>query len=36
MNHPHVDMPCVEYYQVRSVSILTDDRRPLDINGEIS
>ena len=31
----HVDMPCIEYYQVRSLSILTDDRRPLDLDGEI-
>ena len=31
----HVDMPCVEYYQVRSFSILSDDREPLDIDGEI-
>ena len=31
----HVNMPCVEYYQVRSLSILSDDRDPLDIDGEI-
>lgn len=31
----HVDMPCVEYYQVRSLSILSDDREPLDLDGEI-
>jgi diacylglycerol kinase (ATP) len=31
----HVDMPCVEYYQVRSLSILSDDRDPLDLDGEI-
>jgi diacylglycerol kinase family enzyme len=31
----HVHMPFVEYYQVRSMKILTDDRRPLDIDGEI-
>ncbi len=31
----HVDMPCVEYYQVRALSILCDDREPLDIDGEI-
>jgi YegS/Rv2252/BmrU family lipid kinase len=31
----HVDMPCVEYHQVRSLSILSDDREPLDLDGEI-
>ncbi len=31
----HVKMPCVEYYQVRSLSILSDDRSPLDLDGEI-
>jgi YegS/Rv2252/BmrU family lipid kinase len=31
----HVDMPCVEYYQVRSLSILSDDCEPLDLDGEI-
>ena len=31
----HVDMPCVEYYQVRSLSIRSDDREPLDLDGEI-
>ena len=31
----HLDMPCVEYYQVRSLSILSDDREPLDLDGEI-
>ncbi len=31
----HVDMPCVEYYQVRSLSILSADRDPLDLDGEI-
>jgi diacylglycerol kinase family enzyme len=28
-------MPCVEYYQVRSLSIFTDGREPLDLDGEI-
>lgn len=31
----HVDMSCVEYFQVHSLRILTDDRRPLDLDGEI-
>lgn len=31
----HVDMPCVEYYQVRLLSILSDNREPLDLDGEI-
>ena len=31
----HVDRPCVEYYQVRSLSIVSDDREPLDLDGEI-
>lgn len=31
----HVDMPCVEYHQVQSLSILADDGQPLDIDGEI-
>jgi diacylglycerol kinase (ATP) len=31
----HVDMSCVEYQQVRSLSIICDDRRPLDLDGEI-
>jgi sphingosine kinase len=31
----HVDMPCVECHQVRSLSILSDDRTPLDLDGEI-
>jgi YegS/Rv2252/BmrU family lipid kinase len=31
----HVDMPCVEYFQVRSLSILADDGGPLDLDGEI-
>jgi YegS/Rv2252/BmrU family lipid kinase len=31
----HVDMPCVEYYQVRSLSIHSDYHEPLDIDGEI-
>jgi diacylglycerol kinase (ATP) len=31
----HVDMPCVEYHQVRSLSIVSDDRKPLDLDGEI-
>ena len=31
----HVGMPCVEYHQVRSLSILSDERRPLDLDGEI-
>jgi YegS/Rv2252/BmrU family lipid kinase len=31
----HVDLPCVEYYQVRSLSILTDKRWVLDLDGEI-
>jgi diacylglycerol kinase (ATP) len=31
----HVDMPCVEYHQVRSMSIFSDDRTPLDLDGEI-
>jgi sphingosine kinase len=31
----HVDMPGVEYHQVRSMSILSDDRMPLDVDGEI-
>jgi hypothetical protein len=28
-------MPCVEYHQVRSLSILSDDGLPLDLDGEI-
>jgi len=28
-------MPCVEYYQVRCLSILTDQRQPLDLDGEV-
>jgi diacylglycerol kinase (ATP) len=31
----HVDLPGVEYYQVRSLHILAEDHRPLDIDGEI-
>ncbi len=31
----HVDMSCVEYHQVRSLSILADDSEPLDLDGEI-
>ena len=31
----HVDMPCVEYHQVRALSILSDDHLPLDLDGEI-
>jgi YegS/Rv2252/BmrU family lipid kinase len=31
----HVNMRCVEYHQVRSLSILADDRAPLDLDGEI-
>ena len=31
----HVDMPCVEYHQVRSLNILADDQEPLDLDGEI-
>ena len=31
----YVDMPCVEYYQVRSLRILSDDHMPLDLDGEI-
>jgi len=31
----HVDLPGVEYYQVRSLRILAEDRGPLDIDGEI-
>jgi diacylglycerol kinase (ATP) len=31
----HVDMPGVEYYQARSLSIVSDDREPLDLDGEI-
>lgn len=31
----HVELPCVEYYQVRSFSILADNSEPLDIDGEI-
>lgn len=31
----HVDLPCVEYHQVRSLQVLTEDRRPLDLDGEI-
>lgn len=34
-NGSHVDMPCVEYYQVRSLDIYSDDGEPLDIDGEI-
>ena len=32
----HVNMPCVEYHQVRSLSILSDDREPLDLDGEVT
>ena len=31
----HVKIPCVEYHQVRSLSILSDDGSPLDLDGEI-
>jgi YegS/Rv2252/BmrU family lipid kinase len=31
----HVKIPCVEYQQVRSLSILSDDGSPLDLDGEI-
>ena len=31
----HVQMPCVEYHQVRALSILSEDRKPLDVDGEI-
>lgn len=31
----HVEMPCVEYHQVSSLSILSDDDSPLDLDGEI-
>jgi diacylglycerol kinase (ATP) len=31
----HVNMPCVEYHQVRSMRIVSDDRTPLDLDGEI-
>jgi diacylglycerol kinase (ATP) len=31
----HVDLPCVEYHQARSLSIISDDRAPLDLDGEI-
>ena len=31
----HVEMPCVEYHQVCSLSILSDDDSPLDLDGEI-
>ena len=31
----HVDMSCIEYYQVHSLSIFADDGRPLDLDGEI-
>lgn len=34
-NGSHVDMPWVETYQVRSSSILSDGREPLDLDGEI-
>ena len=31
----HVDLPCVEYFQVESASISTIQPEPLDIDGEI-
>jgi diacylglycerol kinase (ATP) len=31
----HLHMPCVEYHQVSSLSIFSDGREPLDIDGEI-
>jgi len=31
----HADMPWVDYYQARSVSIFADDHEPLDFDGEI-
>lgn len=31
----HLAMNCVEYHQVRSLNILCDDRRPLDLDGEV-
>lgn len=31
----HVDMPCLEYHQVRTLSILSDEHLPLDLDGEI-
>jgi YegS/Rv2252/BmrU family lipid kinase len=31
----HLDMPCVEYCQVRSLDIVSDDCQPLDLDGEI-
>ncbi|MBN1853956.1 MAG: diacylglycerol kinase family lipid kinase [Pirellulales bacterium] len=31
----HIDMPGVEYHQVRSLCILSDDHDPLDLDGEI-
>ena len=31
----HLGMACVEYHQVRSLSIFADARRPLDIDGEV-
>jgi diacylglycerol kinase (ATP) len=34
-NGSHLDLPGVEYYQVRSLHILCDDRQPLDLDGEI-
>lgn len=30
----HVDLPCVEYHQVRRLSILADCQQPLDLDGE--
>jgi YegS/Rv2252/BmrU family lipid kinase len=31
----HVEMPCVESFQVRTLSILSDDCGPLDLDGEV-
>ncbi len=31
----HVDMPCIEYCQVCLLSIISDDREPLNLAGEI-
>jgi YegS/Rv2252/BmrU family lipid kinase len=30
----HVDMPCVEYYQVRHFAIENDNQQPLNLDGE--
>lgn len=31
----HLGMSCIEYHQVRALRILCDDRRPLDLDGEV-